>query len=138
MVLQKWLSSLGAFWRVRQSAMGHLTEVTPASCGDLHMARNGTRTAAPDRTRTARDGVGPWETGIGAGHPRPNPTAGECERSRWMASQTRPLAIGRCRRVLASALPGGQGRPRLPVACTLCVLVRARACSCALVRAGVR
>jgi hypothetical protein len=61
-VLQKWLSSLGAFWRVRQSAMGHLTEVTPASCGDLHMARNGTRTAAPDRTRTARDGVGPWET----------------------------------------------------------------------------
>ena len=47
-----------------------------------------------------------------------------------MAGQTRPLAIGRCRRVLASALPGGQGRPRLPVACTLCVLVRARACSC--------
>jgi hypothetical protein len=56
-------------------------------------------------------------------------------RSDEMAGQTRPLAIGRCRRVLASALPGGRGRPRLPVACALCVLVRARACSCVLVRA---
>ena len=80
--------------------------------------------------------------GIGAGHPRPNPTAGECERSRWMAGQTRPLAIGRCRRVLASALPGGRGRPRLPVACALCVLVRARArarvCVCEAAGSGTR
>ena len=116
---------------------GHLTEETPASCGDLHMARNGTRTAAPDRTRTARDGVGAWETATcrSQGSARATPV-----RTRQRVSVSGAAVDGRSdetprhRPLLTScACYRAAGRAGPPAPASRLRLVRARACSCVLV-----